>query len=67
MTTTMEANAEALFKNRTLDEIREVEARTRREAREKAEALRCVRARRDERREKVQAARTILIVSESSV
>ena len=58
MTTTMEANAEALFKNRTLDEIREVEARTRREAREKAEALRCVRARRDRRPGLTDALRT---------
>lgn len=40
-TTTMEANAEALFTNRSLEEIREVELRTRREANEKAEALRC--------------------------
>ena len=54
----MEANAEALFKNRTLDEIREVEARTRREAREKAEALRCVRARRDRRPGLTDALRT---------
>ena len=58
MTTTMEANAEALFKNRTLDEIREVEARTSREAREKAEALRCVRARRDRRPGLTDALRT---------
>ena len=41
-TTTMESNAEALFKNRTLEEIREVERRTRREAREKSETLRNV-------------------------
>ena len=40
MTSVMEANAEALFTNRSLEEIREVEVRTRREANEKAEAVR---------------------------
>jgi len=39
-TTSANANADALFANRTLDEIRDVEARTRKEANEKAEALR---------------------------
>jgi hypothetical protein len=49
-TSVMEANAEALFANRSLEEIREVELRTRREANEKAEALRCEENRaRDER------------------
>ena len=38
----MESNAEALFKNRTLEEIREVERRTRKEAQEKSETLRNV-------------------------
>ena len=38
-----ERNAEALFADRSLEEIREIERRTRREASEKAEALRYVR------------------------
>jgi len=37
-----ETNAEALFRTRGLEEIREIERRTRREANEKAESLRCV-------------------------
>ena len=56
-TSVMEANAEALCANRSLEEIREVELRTRREANEKAEALRCEanreRESRDERDERV--------------
>lgn len=38
-------SADALFANRSFDEIREVEARTRKEANDKADALRCVCAR----------------------